>query len=205
MGRIASPAATAFSSSTVTLISVVLAGFGIRTTWSFLPLCFVGGLRSFGRFGVAGIWHPNWHRARMDGREWITRRAEIEKTAKYRTIDEGKGARGRMKTHFKTGALNHSATLPCCFAPPAATIYDRRRAPVGTYQRIRDRQDDDFLPEATGEGTRSCEIIFSHPSHINTSTPGRPLWAGKDSKKLSAFPQNGQASKVLSDMGSKLR
>src|SRR5215471_8737019 len=174
MGRIASPAATAFSSSTVTLISVVLAGFRIRTTWSFLPLCFVGGLRSFGRFGVAGIWPPNWHR-------------------------------GRMKTHFKTGALNHSATLPCCFAPPAATIYDRRRAPVGTYQRIRDRQDDDFLPEATGEGTRSCEIIFSHPSHINTSTPGRPLWAGKDSKKLSAFPQNGQASKVLSDMGSKLR
>src|SRR5262245_60508135 len=101
MSRIASPAATAFSSSTVTLISVVLAGFGIGTTWSFLPLCFVGGLRSFGRFGVAGIWPPNWHRARMDRREGITRRAESEKTAKYWTIDEGQRRTGTDENTFQ--------------------------------------------------------------------------------------------------------
>src|SRR5262249_60884877 len=102
MGRIASPAATAFSSSTVTLISVVLAGFGIRTTWSFLPLCFVGGLRSFGRFGVAGIWPPDWHRGRMDEREGVTRRAEVEKTAEDRTVERGKGERGTVRKKLKT-------------------------------------------------------------------------------------------------------
>ena len=48
---------------------------------------------------------------------------------------------------------------------------------------------------------RSRKIISSHSSHVNTSTSGRPLWPGKDSKKRSSFPQNGQASKALSNIG----
>ena len=61
--------------------------------------------------------------------------------------------------------------------------------------------DDGPVPEPTGEGARSLKIIFSHSSQLNTSTSGRPPRPGKDSKKRSFFPQNGQMSKALSGIG----
>jgi hypothetical protein len=69
------------------------------------------------------------------------------------------------------------------------------------YRRTRDPHDDRLLPDAADVGMRSRRIIFSQSSHVNTSTSGRPLWPGKDSKKRSSLPQYGQVSKVLPNIG----
>jgi hypothetical protein len=106
---------------------------------------------------------------------------------------------------FKTGALNHSATLPCWFESPAPATYNRWSARAG--KRAGESvipHGNGLLPEPADEGARSRKTISSQTSHVNTSTSGRPLWPGKDSKKWSSFPQNGQASKVLPDIGPKL-
>src|SRR5215472_16346643 len=66
---------------------------------------------------------------------------------------------------------------------------------------MRDLHDDGLVPGGVDEGMRSCRIMFSHTSHANTSTSGSPFCAGNDSKKLIAIPQQGQASKTLSEVG----
>lgn len=56
---------------------------------------------------------------------------------------------------------------------------------------------DGLASAAVGERMWSCKIMFSHESHVNTSTSGSPVCAGNDSKKRIADPHEGQASEIL--------